>query len=638
MVVNACRMVASALRDVENGSPSSAQDCSDVIHILVFFDGTGNNKETDEERKKWSNVARIWRSADAYAKANKNANVYPIYISGVGTPFNGQPLFPGDVLKIAIEDGSLTGGAGGAGGARRLEHGRQQVNDALRGALLARARTLGGQVSRYAKAGEGESFSEVNKALGKHRLIKQINVSIFGFSRGAALARAFCNEWLWQCEEDHEKLLYAGYPIRFSMLGLFDTVASFGLASTNLANNPALGGFKGRDLVVDQRVERCVHFVAAHELRFSFPVDLIRRDGKLPGHWLETTYPGVHSDIGGGYEPKDQGIDDNYARIPMRDMMREALLQGTRLFGYKDIEQRSYTVFQERFECRPKTETAYRAYATACSPGGTIEEQVRAHMAQLYSAYGTLHRQGGESVTQRQHRAGKSWSRLAPGDMAAEVSGYEKALAERNSLKGKIRSALNPTYAIRKGAYLMWISPDPWQLDAWRRRAGDGVMQFVHTYVHDSKVGFLSNAEPFSYFSKRGVSESTRSVQGWFENAVARPTGRAYEATADKATELKDAAIKKGRQVKDAAVDTGKKVGNAAVNTGRRVGNAVVETGRQVGNAAVETGKQIGHAVSETGKQVGSAISDGAQHVGQAVSKTTSTAANALKSAWQYVF
>ena len=426
MASNEVCATQAATRDVSNAPATAAQDCSDVIHIAVFFDGTGNNKETDEASKKWSNVARIWQAAWQFARDNNTANTYPIYIAGVGTPFNGKAMFPGEELSISLEDGKLGEGAG-AGGARRLDFGQQQINDALRMALLSKAKTLDGQVARHAESGKQQSFADVNRALGRHRLIKQINVSIFGFSRGAALARAFCNQWLWQCKEDRGQLHYEGYPIRFCFLGLFDTVASFGLPATNSANNPIFGGFKGRDLVVDERVERCVHQVAAHELRFAFPVDLIRRDGRLAGNWLEKVYPGVHSDVGGGYLPNEQDIDNNYARIPMRDMMGEALGAGTRIYGCQDIERVNHPLFQERFECRPETEAAYKAYRAVCNPGGSIENQVRRHMEQLYSAYGTLHRQGGESVTQREHRKGARYSRVSPDDMAKELENYDKA-------------------------------------------------------------------------------------------------------------------------------------------------------------------------------------------------------------------
>lgn len=531
--------VNAATRDVGNAAPSPFQDCSDVIHISVFFDGTGNNKDADEATKKWSNPARIWRASRMFAEAHPNANSYPIYISGVGTPFNGKAMSALDALNIKVEDSELTGLGSGSGGSRRLGFGQQQINDALRNALLSRAKSLGGQVKQYAAQGKQKSFADVNKALGKHRLIKQINVSIFGFSRGAALARAFCNQWLWDCEDNRGQLLYEGHPIRFVFLGLFDTVASFGLPATNMSNRLLYGGFKGRDLVVDDRVERCVHYVAGHELRFSFPVDLIRYNGKLSGNWLEKVYPGVHSDVGGGYEPKEQGIDDNYARIPMRDMMREGVMHGVRLMSYDHLSgQAQYkALFQERFECKPETEAKYKAYLSACNPSGTVEHCIRKHMEQLYSAYGTMHRKGIENVTQRQHREGKlrPWG---PADMATELASLRKTVNQLTSLSNlAIKTEIDRTYVLRKGAYAMWISPQKWQIDAWNRTAAAGVVQFVDSFVHDSKVGFLQNAEPFSYFSTRGVSESTHSVSGWIETNVSRPVDKAVETTVDYASE-----------------------------------------------------------------------------------------------------
>jgi hypothetical protein len=592
---------SAASRDVSNTQPSPFQDCSDVIHISVFFDGTGNNKDVDESLKRWSNPARIWRASDMFRVDNPNANAYPIYISGVGTPFNGNVLSSIESKTVHIEDNYL-GGAGGAGGTRRLKFGQQQINDALRGALLSRAKSLGGQVEQHATQGKQKSFADVNRALAKHRLIKQINVSIFGFSRGAALARAFCNEWLWECEDNRGQLLYEGYPIRFVFLGLFDTVASFGLAATNLSNKVQYGGFKGRDLVVDDRVERCVHYVAGHELRFSFPVDLIRYNGKLAGNWLEKVYPGVHSDVGGGYEPKDQGIDNNYARIPMRDMMREALMKGSRINGYDDIKRINFPLFQERFECRPETEIAYKAYQSVCNPSGTVEQCMRKHMEQLYSAYGTLVRQGVETVTQRQHREGKSWA-WGPGDMAAELDSYEKTIKDlQDPLKVAKNMVFDSTYLLRKGVYAMWISPQKWQVDAWHRTSDTGVARFVDTYIHDSKVGFLQNAEPFSYFSTRGVSESTRSVSGWVEANVARPVDKAVESTVDYAAE-------KAEQAKSAATE-------AAA-------------------AAERKAKQALDYASQKAQEAGQAASDAVKSAGQAIGNTTRQAIDALDSAWK---
>lgn len=587
---NVCA-AGAATKDVSAAPASPHQDCSDVIHISVFFDGTGNNKDADEVNQKWSNLARIWRSTQLFAE-QMGGNSYPIYISGVGTPFNGKALSATDGMVVKVEDGEIAGLGAGAGGTRRLDFGQQQINDALRSALLSRSKTLGAQVEKHAATGKAKSFAEVNKALSSHRLIKQINVSIFGFSRGAALARAFCNQWLWDCKQDHDKLMYEGHPISFVFLGLFDTVASFGLAATNMANSPQYGGFKGRDLVVDDRVERCVHYVAGHELRFSFPVDLIRSKGQLPSNWLEKVYPGVHSDVGGGYEPTSQDIDNNYSRIPMRDMMRESLLHGGRLMGYESIKKVNFPLFQERFECKPATEAAYKTYTKSCSPTGTVEHCMQKHMEHLYSAYGTLNRNGVETVTERQHRQGKSWY-MGPQDMAKELASYEQTI---NDLKMPLRvvkeTALDPFYLLSKGAYAIWISPKAWQIAAFKSTASAGVMDFTHTFVHDSKIGFLQNAEPFSYFSQRGVSESSHSVSGWLEANVTRPVDKAVEATLDYAKE-------KAEQTKKAAHDAAVAVENKA----KQALEYAAEKAAQAKAAAAQTAQSAGESISTATKQ-----------------------------------
>ncbi|MFX5634252.1 hypothetical protein ABTE18_20540, partial [Acinetobacter baumannii] len=61
------------------------------------------------------------------------------------------------------------------------------------------------------------------------RKIVQINVSVFGFSRGAAEARA-CTHWLHELfTPSGGAFEIAGVPIRIGFLGIFDTVASVGI-------------------------------------------------------------------------------------------------------------------------------------------------------------------------------------------------------------------------------------------------------------------------------------------------------------------------------------------------------------------------------------------------------------------------
>ena len=75
---------------------------------------------------------------------------------------------------------------------------------------------------------------------GKKPEVTQINVSVFGFSRGAAQARTFVN-WLFEvCERADGGYRFAGLPLRVQFLGIFDTVASVGLA--NLMENEIVTG------------------------------------------------------------------------------------------------------------------------------------------------------------------------------------------------------------------------------------------------------------------------------------------------------------------------------------------------------------------------------------------------------------
>ena len=113
---------------------------------------------------------------------------------------------------------------------------------------------------------------------------------IFGFSRGAALARKFASILLKEREE-----------VKVSFLGVFDTVAAMNgihrrgesLSSDVVFENGTL----------NSRVERAVHIVSLDENRIQFEPTLINKDkGKDNADRItEIWFPGVHSDVGGGY-------------------------------------------------------------------------------------------------------------------------------------------------------------------------------------------------------------------------------------------------------------------------------------------------------------------------------------------------
>ena len=500
--------------DVSNIPPTAKQDCSDVVHISVFFDGTGNNKDADEGKKKWSNPARLWRNADLLTKDKDKPN-YAIYVSGVGTRFNGELNIFQRALSW-IQDNNVIGGSSGLGGSKRLAYGEEQLNDALKQVMIMNAKKAEIDTGKYANEKKVYSFSEVDNSLKQHRLIKKINISTFGFSRGAALARAFTNQFMWQCESDCNGLTYGAekYPIEFKFMGIFDSVASFGLPATNLNNNLT---FKGRDLVVDERVKMCVHYIAGNELRFAFPVDLIHeKNSEITNpNRKEIVYPGMHSDVGGGYTPGSQSVNDNFARIPLKDMLEDAVSAGVRMFDYNQLKEKYEILFAEQFEIKDETQLLFNAVKTQMQFGGKAQDQITAAMKVYYSAYGTLARSKTASVSQNVRKDNKFREILpiGPSDMATEISRLEKLqnLTAPNKSGGmNIFRILSPV----SKAYEFFLDVDDWEFASWHKESTPEIMSFYQNYIHDSKYGFMSNAEPFSYFRQRTVYESRRSGKG----------------------------------------------------------------------------------------------------------------------------
>ena len=504
--------------DVPNDQPTAKQDCSDVVHISVYFDGTGNNKDADEEKKKWSNPARLWRTANQYivdSKINNSGANYAIYVSGVGTKFNAELNIFQRAISV-LQDHTGLGLGVGTGGTRRLDYGEDQLNDALKQVMIFNAKKAEIDVEKYANAKKSYSFSEVEKSLSQHRLIKKINISTFGFSRGAALARAFTNQFMWECEPDCDGLTYGNgkYPIEFHFMGIFDTVASFGLPAANLNNNLT---FKGRDMVIDARVKMCVHHIAGNELRFAFPVDLIHKeDGKIANsNWKEIVYPGMHSDVGGGYTPGSQNINDNYARIPLKDMLAEAVTAGVRMYDYDQLKEKYGALFAEQFEIQQDTQRLYNAVTAAIQPQQKIQDTIIATMKVYYGAYGTLARANVASISQQARKNNKirEFIPIGPSDMATEIGRLQKLknlTAPSTTGRINIFRILSPV----SEAYEFLLGVDDWEFESWESKVSEDITDFYQNYIHDSKYGFISNAEPFSYFRQRTIYESRRSGKG----------------------------------------------------------------------------------------------------------------------------
>jgi len=126
-------------------------------------------------------------------------------------------------------------------------------------------------------------LDEAKKDLNKHYKAND-EIYIFGFSRGAAIARIFAARHIDK------------RPVKF--LGVFDTVAAIkGSLDLKKGSYPA-SGILFENGTLGKHVEKAVHLISIDEKRIAFQPTLFNQDLK---RITEVWFAGVHSDIGGGY-------------------------------------------------------------------------------------------------------------------------------------------------------------------------------------------------------------------------------------------------------------------------------------------------------------------------------------------------
>ena len=203
---------------------------------LYAFDGTWNTlKDQEDATHHNTNVVKFHA---AYQQASDRPQYY---VAGVGTRW--------DTI------GAVFGGMFGLGELPRLE----EAYDALCG--------------NWARASDAEDRA----------------IDIVGFSRGAATALDFCHMVQDRGVRDPGSQVVVEPAPRIRFLGLWDIVASFGLA--NLGN--AALNFGHHLEIPRTNIDYCFHAMALDERRPSFlPIRL--RGAR------EVWFRGVHSDIGGG--------------------------------------------------------------------------------------------------------------------------------------------------------------------------------------------------------------------------------------------------------------------------------------------------------------------------------------------------
>jgi hypothetical protein len=134
-------------------------------------------------------------------------------------------------------------------------------------------------------------------------------IFVFGFSRGAAIARRFCSVL-----PKH----FHGTPPRIRFLGVFDTVASMGKPNLRDSRKPVSDVFF-ENKTIAPGIQEALHLVALDEKRKAFMPTLMNRDPRVTEIW----FPGAHADVGGGY--RLDGLSDGALQFMLEEITRRSL-------------------------------------------------------------------------------------------------------------------------------------------------------------------------------------------------------------------------------------------------------------------------------------------------------------------------
>jgi hypothetical protein len=309
-----------------------------TITIGMFFDGTGNNVFNIDKRllNTCTNMDIGVKEADAEScarKLNMNNNGVGSYLGYYSNIHWLNTLYSVDD-EIASDQSVYQRAiyVQGIGTAKDKE-------DSLIG--MGIGEVFEGVVDKV-NEGISQISAEINQFIRKNAnagyAIEKIQFDVFGFSRGAAAARHFCNR-VRNGDKAIQQAIIKGLngrnqhgksagEVRF--LGLFDTVCAVGSVSDLFDVHGSVN--PGVELALPNDIAQKVFQIAAmHECRYNFSLNSIKEA------WPELPLPGVHSDIGGGYNPHEQ--EYCFLTEPSGETVkRDAVNENTRVF--KDIAAR----------------------------------------------------------------------------------------------------------------------------------------------------------------------------------------------------------------------------------------------------------------------------------------------------------
>ena len=275
--------------------------------IMICFDGTSNHPKDAEQEREWFGLGRIEDSGitnilklhamfggDLQNTPGAVAGQHSFYYSGVGTYGNKfQKIF-------------------NAGFAPQNQDVRNIINSA--GADLK---------ATYKKGDE---------------------IFVFGFSRGAAIARRFSSVLA-----DYIKIAKDEQPIRF--LCAFDTVASIGAPNLVDEKKPQ-SDVVFEDHTISPHIAEALHLLSADDRRTAFMPTLMNKDKRVTEIW----FAGAHSDIGGGFW--FDGLSDITLKFAIDKLSTAAL--GVEILNENKIDydklvarDESYRIDRDDIQVRP---------------------------------------------------------------------------------------------------------------------------------------------------------------------------------------------------------------------------------------------------------------------------------------------
>ena len=153
----------------------------------------------------------------------------------------------------------------------------------------------------------GRIIDEARVDLDKHYQ-QGDQIFVFGFSRGAAIARRFASGIAKDPALKHK--------IRF--MGVFDTVASIGMPDLKKDERP------GSDVLFENRsiapnIQEALHLCSIDDKRKAFQPTLMNAEQRVTEVW----FAGAHSDVGGGY--RRDGLSDGALRFMLDEIERRKL-------------------------------------------------------------------------------------------------------------------------------------------------------------------------------------------------------------------------------------------------------------------------------------------------------------------------